>query len=82
MKIAIIKLLTKTAIRLYRIADRMLRKELCKRYRPRNRGYNIMLTKQILNRIYGGENNVNNKRCNSGDSTTKGCTRDVDTNRC
>ena len=77
MKIAIIKLLTKTAIRLYRIADRMLTKEITRRYCKSD----VMATKQVLNIMYGGENNVNNKRRNPGDSTSKGCTRNVDANR-
>lgn len=56
MKIAIIKLLTKTALRLYRLADRMLQKEMGGRYYTTTDTIN---TKRLLNALYGGATHVN-----------------------
>lgn len=56
MKIAIIKLLTKTALRLYRLADRMLQKEMGGRYYTTT---DTITTKRLLNALYGGATHVN-----------------------
>lgn len=57
MKIVIIKLLTKTALRLYRLADRMLQKEIGGRYYTTTD--DKITTKRLLNALYGGATHVN-----------------------